>query len=112
MKSTDFNTKDGPAAILVMTTEDEILAFIAGDERKTVIDAANKKIAELRGPKQGEQASPMTKDASDFKEGIQKTKAVDRNPVSATDTEDGHGKRTVVTCEDVLKKMRDQGKKI
>lgn len=102
MKSTDFNTKDAPDKIREMTTEEEILAFIEGDERKTVTDAANKKILELRGHKQGEQTGPITKDAADFKEGIQKTKAISDEPSA----------RNYVTCEDVLKKMRDQGKEI
>ena len=92
-KSTDFNTKDGPEFISVMKDEAEILAFIEGDERKTVIDAANKKIAELRGPKQGEQTGPITQKTAEFKGGVEGTKSF-------------------VTCEDVLKKMRAQGKEI
>lgn len=90
MKSVDFNTKDAPEKIADMLTEEEILAFIEGDERKTVIDAANKKIAELRGPKQGEDTGAITKNTADFKEGIQKTKGV-------------------ITCEDILEMRREQG---
>ena len=112
MKSTDFNTKDAPEKIAEMTTEEEILAFIDGDERKTVTDAAQKKIAELRGPKQGEDG-PITKKTSDFKAGVEGTKDVNRDsdPLSVTDTENGHGKR-VVTCEDVLESMRKKGRQI
>jgi histone H3/H4 len=110
MKSVDFNTKNAPEKITEMTTEEEILAFIEGDERKTVIDAANKKIAELRGPKQGEQTDPITKDAADFKEGIQKTKAVHDSRLTNHESRiTNHASRSFISCEDVLKSMREKG---
>lgn len=94
MKSTDFNTKDAPEKIAEMTTGEEILAFIDGDERKTVTDAAQKKIAELRGPKQGQETDAMTKKTSDFKgSGVE-------------------GAKGYVTCEDVLESMRKKGRQI
>ena len=93
MKSVDFNTKIASEKIAEITTEEKILAFIEGDDRKTVADAALKKLNELNGPKQGEQTGPITKDADDFKKGIQKTKSF-------------------VTCEDVLEKMRAKGRDI
>lgn len=78
-----------------MKTSGEISAFIEGDNRKTVINAADERRKALppSQPKEGEVKGPITKDADDFKGGIQKTKS--------------H-----VTCEDVLKKMRAEGKKI
>jgi len=93
MKSNDMNVKDAQIKIAEMISAEEINAFIAGDERKTVLDAAAAKIKELAGLKQGEQAGPITKDTHDFKDGVQKTKSF-------------------VTCEDVIDKMRKEGKKI
>lgn len=114
MKSTDYNTKDGPEFIVAMTTVEEILAFIEGDERKTVIDAANKRIAEIRGPKQGEQNDPITQKTSDFKaSGVEGTKSdsssltTDHSSLSFP-----HSPRSYVTCEDVLENMRAKGKNI
>ncbi|OGO13273.1 MAG: hypothetical protein A2Y53_00885 [Chloroflexi bacterium RBG_16_47_49] len=93
MPSKDLNIKDAQIKIAEMTSAEEINAFIVGDERKTVLDAAETKIKELKGLKQGEQADAITKDSHDFKEGIQKTKSF-------------------VTCEDVIEKMRKEGRKI
>ena len=56
-------------------------------EKDENVDAKKKK------PKQGEVKDAITKDAADFKEGVQKTKSY-------------------VTCEDVIEKMRKEGKKI
>jgi hypothetical protein len=98
-----MNVKDALEKISEMTNVNDILIFIAGDERKTVIDAAEKNIAELRSPKQGEQA------ASDFKEGGQATK--DADPLNPVPIESLHP-RTYITCEDVLKRLRAEGVKI
>jgi len=110
MQSTDMNVRDASEKISEMSDVNDILIFIAGDERKTVIDAADKKIAELRGPKQGEQTDSITRPAADFKDGIQATKAVD--PSLNPGTLESLNPRTYVTCEDVLKRLRAKGVKI
>ncbi len=89
MKSIDLNVKDAQIKIAELSTAEEIQSFIEGDDRKTVTDAAEKRIHELKGPKQGE-TGKITKDAGDFKEGIQKTKSV-------------------ITCGDVLASLRGKG---
>jgi hypothetical protein len=110
MQSTDMNTRDASEKISEMTNINDITIFIAGDERKTVIDAADKKIAELRGPKQGEQADPITRPAADFKDGIQATK--DAGSPLNPGTLESLNPRSYVTCEDVLKRLRAKGVKI
>jgi hypothetical protein len=42
MKSTDFNAKDAIKEIKEMTSAEEVQAFIEGEERKSVLDAAEK----------------------------------------------------------------------
>lgn len=101
MNSIGMNLRAVSEKISEMTNVNDITIFIAGDERKTVIDAADKKIAELRGLKQGEQTDSITQTSSDFKEGIQATK--DSEPLNP---------RTYITCEDVLKRLRAEGVKI
>jgi hypothetical protein len=90
--SNDYSAEEAIRRIEKMEIEKELLTFTAGEERKTVVAAAETRLAELR-PKQGEQKGPITQETSDFKEGIQ-------------------GAKNYVTCEDVIKKMREQGKKI
>jgi len=109
MQSTDMNVRDASEKISEMTNINDITIFIAGDERKTVIDVADRKIAELRGPKQGEQTDSITQPASDFKDGIQATK--DSGPLNPVPLE-SLNPRTYVTCEDVLKLLRAKGVKI
>jgi len=109
MQSTDMNVRDASEKISEMTHINDIIIFIAGDERKTVIDAADKKISELRGPKQGEQTDSLTNPVSDFKDGIQATK--DAGPLNPGILDPSNPK-SYVTCEDVLKRLREKGVKI
>lgn len=92
-ESTDMNVKDALARITEMNDPVAIQIFVTGDERKTVLDVAHKRVQELRGAKQGEQTGAITQPAADFKEGVQGTKGY-------------------VTCEDVLEKLRAKGMKI
>jgi hypothetical protein len=89
MKSADFNTKEAPIKIWELMTKEEVQSFIEGDERKTVIDAAAKRIKELT-PKEG-QDERMTKDSDGFKKDIQREK---------------------VTGNDVLANLRAKGYRI
>ena len=89
MKSTEMNVNNAGIKIAEMESADDITAFIEGDERKTVIDAAMKRKKELT-PKEG-QSDRMTRDSNGFKKDIQREK---------------------VTGEDVIKKLRDKGYKI
>jgi hypothetical protein len=93
--STTMKAEEAIALLQGFQTEAEILAFIAGEDRKTVINAAEdrRKALPPSKPKAGEVKGPITQDTSDFKEGVQKTKSY-------------------VTCEDVVDKMRKAGKKI
>jgi hypothetical protein len=68
-----------------MTDPEEICSFISGEERKTVIDAAHKRITQMMD-KAGD-TGPVTETKADFEEGFQKMK-------------------DYITCEDVLKNLR------
>jgi len=91
--SNDYSADDAIRRIEKMVLEADLLTFISGEERKTVVAAAEVRLAELR-PKQGEQKDPITQERTDFKgSGVQGTKSY-------------------VTCEDVIKTMRGKGVKI
>ena len=117
MKSTEMNVRAVQIKIAEMMDSEEIRSFISGDERKTVIDAAHKRIIEMMGKpasvgKAGE-TGPITGTKSDFKEGVQRTKCDDQNPPSDSPLTKG-GDRGVmekfyITCEDVLKNLRVKG---
>ena len=91
-KSTEVSATDALIKICELTSPEEVLAFIDGDDRKTVTSAAEKRLGELNGKKEG-QTGTITKTAADFKKGVQKTKSY-------------------ITCEDVLKKQRDEGEEV
>ena len=58
MKSTEMNVRDAQVKVAEMTDPEEIRSFISGDERKTVIDAAHKRIIEMMDkPASGGKAS-------------------------------------------------------
>lgn len=93
MVSINDKAVDAVGAILEMTDIVEISNYIAGDKRATIIEAAKNRIEDLtRPPKQGE-IKKITQSTSDFKDGVQRTKGA-------------------VTCEDVIKGLRDRGRKI
>jgi hypothetical protein len=92
MPSLDMNVRDAAIKISEMASAEEINAFIEGDERKTVLDAAGAKMKELTS-KQGEVKETITKDTHDFREGVQKTK-------------------NYITGEDVINNLRAKGVKI
>lgn len=92
----DYLADEAIERIREMTSEDEVLAFIEGDERKTVNHEAKEWIEKLRkiSPKEGQVAGKITDDTKDFKgPGVQ-------------------GKKNYVTCEDVIKSLRGKGVKI
>jgi hypothetical protein len=97
-KSKDVSIREAQERLPQMETAEEVLSFIEGEERKTVLRPADARLKELGHEglklpsKQGE-TDAVTEEAADFREGVQKEKA--------------H-----VTCEDVLRKMRAEGKKI
>lgn len=93
MKSTEVNITQAKAALLELNTFEDITAYIEGEERKTVIEAADKRLKNIMAPKQGEQAEPITKTTDDFKTGVQKTKSY-------------------ITCEDVLVNLRENGYRV
>jgi hypothetical protein len=62
-----------------MTDPEEICSSISGDERKTVIDTAHKRIIEMMG-KAGE-TEPITETKADFKKGFKRTKCEDQPPL-------------------------------
>ena len=101
MQSMDYNTKNAAEKISEMEDPALIASFISGDERKTVIDAADKRISDLRGPKEGEQTTPMTEKGGGFKGGISGAKSAEELPP-----------RDYVTCEDVLSSIRGKGGRI
>ena len=117
--SNDYRAEDAISRIGTMKNIEEIKNFIEGEERKTVVSAAEARIKELSdaSQKQGEQKEPITQRTDDFKEGIQRTKSgigdqglgvsEETNPQPPVAIP-----RSYVTCEDVIKKMREQGKKI
>jgi hypothetical protein len=93
--ATTMKAEEAIARIGTFATKEAIEAFMVDEDRKTIIAAATDKLASLQSgkPKAGEQKGPITKDAADFKEGVQKTKSY-------------------ITGEDVIEKMRKEGKKI
>jgi hypothetical protein len=97
--STTMTGQEAKEAIGAMKSPEEISSFIDGDTRKTVINAAEERRKALTPTsKQGEVKGPITQDAADFKDGVQKTKEAD--------------KPKHITGMDVIKKMRAEGKKI
>ena len=90
MRSRDLNAKDAMRQIAVIATDEELSEFMAGEDRKSVIEYAEKRLLELQ-PKAG-RTDEMTKPSADFKQGLQRTKCI--------------------TCEDVIKDLRQRGKKI
>jgi hypothetical protein len=78
-QSTEFNTKDASDMIREMTAIDYVEAFISGDDRKTIIEVAEKRKSDLRflgeKPKEGETKGPITQPVDSFKTGVQATKS-------------------------------------
>jgi len=103
MKSTEMNVRDAQITIAEMMDPEEIRSFISGDERKTVIDAAHKRIIEMMG-KPGE-TGPITETKSDFKDGVQGVK-------SDTPHSGIRIPKSYVTCENVLKNLRIKAYKV
>lgn len=52
--SIEVNVKEAVEKIRSLPSPEEVSAFVQGDERKTVVDAAQARIKELQAPKQGE----------------------------------------------------------
>jgi hypothetical protein len=104
----EMNVRNAQIKIAEMTEPEGIRSFVSGDERKTVIDAAHKRIIELIG-KSGE-TGPITEARNDFKVGVQ--------GVKSTDNTDGEVPEPIpvaksyVTCEDALKNLRAKGYKV
>lgn len=129
MKSKNMNEVDSIKRIKKINSIEKIDSFIEGDDRTSILDAAEKQKKRLNGsnssngsiesaPKQGEQPGPITQKTSDFKEGIEGTKKA-----GIGDQELGVGKetnpqppttdtRSYITGEDVIKTLREKGKKI
>ncbi|NOZ68006.1 MAG: hypothetical protein GXP46_01855 [Deferribacteres bacterium] len=100
MKSRDMKAEDAKIKILELTTPDEILFFIEGDNRKGVITTADERLKELghNGLKHG-QTAKFTDTEKDFKgSGVEGKKEAE---------EKDH-----VTCEDVIERLRAKGVKI
>ncbi len=94
-KATDYsNVRKANAALKELTTEAEITAFVKGEDRTTVTDAAKALIDKLNKPKAGETGA-ITKKTDDFKDGV-------------TGTKDSG----VVTCADILPALREKGMEI
>jgi hypothetical protein len=104
--STTMTAQEAIEEISKMKNPEEISAFIENEDRKTVINAADERRKALTpSSKDGEVKGPITRDTQDFKDGVQKTK--DADPKSRVPSS-----RSYVTCDDVIKKMRAEGKKI
>jgi hypothetical protein len=135
INSRDLKADEAISMFDALATIGEVDAFIEGDERKTVINAAEERRKALTPsmPKGGEVKGPITEEASDFKAGIQRTKdfvtggdiiggidKVDLKKSEALALEaSARAEKSVqtkpegvVTCEDVLRKMRAEGKEI
>jgi len=94
-RSVDMKADDAKIAILELDTPDEVLAFIDGEDRKTVLKIADERLKELGhdGLKDG-QDTKITDDSKDFKgPGVE-------------------GKKDYVSGEDVLRQLRAKGVKI
>jgi len=83
-------------AIQAIETEKDLRAFIKGESREPMLDAAQFRINALR-PKQGEQLGPITQKTSEFKVGIDGTKDVSDTPHFALRTP-----HSVVTGHDII----------
>ncbi len=79
--------QDAIEVIEKIPTVEEVNAFIDGEERNEVIAAAQIRIQDLeaKNPKQGEQTGAMTQTTSDFKSGIEGTKAATPTPIVTGD---------------------------
>ncbi len=75
--------QDAIEVIEKIPTIEEVNAFIDGEERNEVVAAAQIRIQDLeaKNPKQGEQTGAMTQTTSDFKSGIEGTKAAVPAPI-------------------------------
>lgn len=103
MKSIEMNVIKAMAKIKGMDSIDEINVFIDGDERKTVIDTASRRIFEIKGLKQGELSGTITQMTSDFKEGFQGTKS------ETSDIKPQTSDKSYITGEDVVRGLREKG---
>jgi hypothetical protein len=92
VKSRDLKVEEAILEIIGASNSDDIRDFTEGDNRKVIISTAEAMIKRLETTKEGEVDS-ITQATSDFKEGVQATKS--------------H-----ITGEDVIKRMRAEGKKI
>jgi hypothetical protein len=86
------NAKDANVDLMKLDTEEAVNAFIEGDTRKTVKEAAAKHIKKLTAPKVG-RTEEIGQKTEDFKDGIT-------------------GEKSVTTCADILPSLREKGMKI
>jgi hypothetical protein len=86
-------------AIREIETEKELRAFIKGESREALLDAAEYRINVLR-PKQG-QTGPITQKTEEFKGGIEGTKEVESVQGDVVD-----GPKDYITIEDVLARQK------
>lgn len=96
-KSEELTVIEARDRIKELNSEEEILEFVDGDGRIGVIRAVNKRLSELSDsrPKQG-QVTKFTDSSRDFKgPGVE-----------------GKKEKGYVTCEDVIKTLRQKGVKI
>ncbi len=95
-KATDYsNVRTANAALKELTTEAEITAFVEGEDRTTVTDAAKALIEKLNRPPKTGETGAITEKTDDFKDGI-------------TGTKDSG----VITCADILPGLREKGMEI
>lgn len=117
----------------ISDNEDRSTVLKAAEAKESEIKT---ELAAKEKAKQGEQPGPITQITSDFKDGVQRTKELSGSDIiSAIDKADlkksealaveaqkrekereekkaGSRPEGVVTCDDVIKKMRTEGKKI
>lgn len=100
-RSLNFNSKDAIIAVTELSTEAEIAAYTKDDHRKTVIEAANRRLKELGSshvlvPAPEPERSHKTEQTGKLTE--------------TKDTPSGGVKGTkALTCEDVLRKQNQAG---
>jgi hypothetical protein len=97
-------------AIQAIETEKDLRAFIKGESRESLLDAAQFRINALR-PKQGEQSGPITQKTQEFKVGIEGTKGVythnPRNVITGHDIIDGLDKAAFAHAQDVQRSIME-----
>lgn len=129
-------------AIKAIEDAKELQVFIKGEQRESLLDIAAYRLNVLRGqPKQGEQSGPITQEVRDFKgpaieggkfsgpvTGSDIVAEIDKADEKRQNAEERRlaeeqaaidkakdaaaGPRNYVTAEDVIKRMRAEGKKI